>query len=77
MTIRQMSSHLLMGAVDHRHLAVHKPFERRVTKATSKRKHMLSAFFFECTRENLATTQFYLFALLVHWIFTFLPNKPT
>ena len=77
MTISQMSSNLFMGAVDHRHLTFHKPFERRVTKATSKRKHMLSTFFFECTGEYLATTQFYLFALFVHRIFTFLPIKPT
>jgi hypothetical protein len=45
MTIGQVSSNLLMGTINNRHLAVHKTLKSWVTKATGKGKHMLYFFF--------------------------------
>ena len=59
-----MSGDLLMRTIDHRHLAFHEAFERRVAEPACQRKDMVDAFFMKGARQQMATTDV---SFIGHW----------
>ena len=58
-TIGQMSSHLLMRRVDHRHPALGHTLQGRIAKPSAQREHLGNTFFVQGSREQHASAYFH------------------